>query len=207
MTQVKPSRLDRQPWMVVAALFAVIAASAGALGISWKKEGAHVAEKERLITKAYFYDTQSNELMVMPIGTQAPTARPGSGADAKKTCVWAYLFSCGDCSQEEKRFIGFLLQLSPEYQGGPGLSHMARFGAVRMPGAVIQDFALPPIPMVPVVNARGSGTKVFRIADEEDLMEGGEIPWREFGLEETIREVEKLQAKCRGGKVRACHPE
>lgn len=73
--------------------------------------------------RVWFYDVNAKELF--RAGDQIPPISHGAGKD---NAVRAYVFSCGECSEQEKRFIGYLETFPPEAQAA--LSNPAGYGGI-----------------------------------------------------------------------------
>ena len=68
------------------------------------------------ITKAWFFDLETNKLFIGPNAALPPIPTPSGKKDANGSDqgVRAIIFSCGQCSDESKRYIGYLETLTPE---------------------------------------------------------------------------------------------
>ena len=72
------------------------------------------------IVMAYFYDQNTKELFALPADTPAPMERPSGPYNGEPAGVKAHVFSCGQCSEESKRFIAYLEKpLAPEDRPPP----------------------------------------------------------------------------------------
>jgi len=70
------------------------------------------------VTYDYFYDLGSGEVFVADSTLVAPFPAPSgkSGPRGEPLGVEAAVFSCGDCSDPQKRYLGYLQQYLPEAQ-------------------------------------------------------------------------------------------
>jgi len=56
----------------------------------------------------WFYDLNTKELYIAPRDSKSPTKAPSDEGKDTMSGVRAYVFSCGECGDESKRFIGYL---------------------------------------------------------------------------------------------------
>jgi hypothetical protein len=67
------------------------------------------------ITRAYYYDLGTNQLFSASESNVPPIPAPSDdGKKGQASGVHAYVFSCGDCDDDTKRFIGYLETFTPE---------------------------------------------------------------------------------------------
>jgi hypothetical protein len=66
--------------------------------------------------KTYFYDLSNDQLFAADIKALPPIPAPSGNKtpDGRDTGVRAIVFSCGDCTDEKQRYIGYLETLTPE---------------------------------------------------------------------------------------------
>lgn len=60
------------------------------------------------IVMGYFYDLNTETLFVAPADTEIPVARDSGEFEGGPAGVRAYVYACGQCSDEANRFIGYL---------------------------------------------------------------------------------------------------
>lgn len=105
----------RTPWVVI--LLGVLVCG-GVASAAWQWHAAREAKRRAYrvyLVHVYYYDLGSGELFV-DWSNEIPPVKAPSGPDANNMPqgVRAYVFSCGDCSDESQRFVGWLETYTPE---------------------------------------------------------------------------------------------
>ena len=163
--------------------FVCFAAAASVVALSTRPIPKAVMVKPR-----YFYDVNTSALFTAsedapPIATKSePLANQPAG-------VRAYVFSCGECSDEKARFIGFLHTYTPERrQKSLPAYEYARARDEAIPRAGQRDLFT------------GAGSLVRRAEDSK---------WFEADSEEGMKVVQSYQSHCvsPGATPIDCEPE
>lgn len=92
-------------WLISVASLAVIVCGAAWSLSTWFGGDDNPDHPRRV----WFYDTTTGSLFVEMSDRVAPIESPAKSreSEGKPTGVRAYLFSCGSCSDEKERFIGY----------------------------------------------------------------------------------------------------
>ena len=67
------------------------------------------------VSQAYFYDLNTRELFVAPADSEDPLVTNSGDFEGHPAGVRAVVFSCGSCSDESQRFVGWLEMPDPEF--------------------------------------------------------------------------------------------
>ncbi|MEX2216883.1 MAG: hypothetical protein WD768_22410 [Phycisphaeraceae bacterium] len=131
----------------------------------------------------YFYDVNAKKLFVVAGDKLPPIDAPSGKGKAFK----AYVFSCGDCSNEEERFVGYYEGFTAEYKAV----------IERAKKAAESGKATGPEDMLFMEEGYGKGRLISTDA----------ITWFEQNSPEGIAINHELSKKCEiGGRLRPCYP-
>ncbi len=70
--------------------------------------GSNDSDQPAKLRSTWFYDLNNKALFPAPFDAVAPIHVDGQAATEKPNGVKAYVFACGDCGNEDQRFIGWL---------------------------------------------------------------------------------------------------
>lgn len=153
------------------------------------------------VVSVYYYDLNTGKTFVGPSDKMPPIPAPsgpleGMGGDAG---VRAYVFACGDCSDESKRFVGWLEIYTPD-------AKEAMQNAMRPPagGATPAGGAVPPGPM--------GSPDMFMLMEEGHLIraekaeDGSEPKWEKYNSEAGFKIIQSIQTRCEGAPPKPCFP-
>jgi hypothetical protein len=112
-------KLREQQGLVTAILGVVIFAALGLFVMQlWRFLNPPPPPED--IVMGYFFDQNTKETFVVPANTPAPMDRPSGPFNGEPAGVKAHVFACGQCSDETKRFVGYIEKpLPPEDRPPP----------------------------------------------------------------------------------------
>lgn len=118
---LSPANLRKSKLVPAAVVFAALVLTAkmsmpgGALATS----GDAAKPGARPTATAYFFDLNTGQLFGGANGTQAPIAAPSNAGepDSSPAGVRAYVYSCGQCGEADKQYIGYLEIYTPAQAG------------------------------------------------------------------------------------------
>ena len=132
----------------------------------------------------WFYDVNANKYFVVSGDQLPPIPAP---SDPSKLAYKAYMFSCGECSNESERFVGYYEGFTKEYKDA-----IERAREAAKSGA-----AAGPEDMMYMEEGYGKGR----------LISADAKVWVEQNSPEGIAINHELSKKCDGkGRLRPCYP-
>lgn len=132
-----PANLRKSRIVPAAVVFAalVLTAKMSMPGGALAKSGEAAKAGAKNSGVVYFFDLNTGLLFNGAVGTQGPIAAPSNAAepDSSPAGVRAYVYSCGQCGDAEKQYIGYLEMYAPGVPGAPATPGTA--SAQPEPGA------------------------------------------------------------------------
>lgn len=117
MNQLRDT-LNKNPALMIAGAAVLTIAALGfvamrVLGV------AGTTEEVKPVMMAYYYDQNTKELFTLPTETEWQVERPSGEFEGEPAGVRAYVYACGPCNDESKRFTAWLAKPLPEDQRKP----------------------------------------------------------------------------------------